>query len=37
MMDAQALLDVDLALDTEAGSPQILIYHTHSQETFGDS
>ena len=37
MMDAQALLDVDLALDTEAGSPQILIYHTHSQETFADS
>ena len=37
LMDAQALLDVDLALDTEAGSPQILIYHTHSQETFADS
>src|SRR5699024_4022327 len=36
-MYAQTLLDVDLAIDTEAGSTQILIYHTHSQETFADS
>ncbi len=37
LMNAQAFLDMDLSLDKEAGVPQILIYHTHSQETFVDS
>ena len=37
LMDAKALLDVDLSLDAGAGEPQILIYHTHSQEAFADS
>ena len=37
LMDAKALLDVDLSLDAGTGGPQILIYHTHSQEAFVDS
>lgn len=30
-------LQKDLSIDKEAEGPQILIYHTHSQETFADS
>lgn len=36
-LDALAFLDTDLSIDKEAEGPQILIYHTHSQETFLDS
>ena len=32
-----SLLDLDLTLDTEKEGPQILIYHSHSQEAFSDS
>lgn len=32
-----SLLDLDLTLDTEAEGPQILIYHSHSQEGFVDT
>lgn len=31
------LLDTDLSVDKETDGPQILIYHTHSQEDFIDS
>lgn len=31
------LLGFDAALQQDAASPQILIYHTHSQETYADS
>ena len=32
-----SLLDLDLTLDTEKEDPQILIYHSHSQEGFVDT
>lgn len=32
-----SLLDLDLTLDTEKEGPQILIYHSHSQEGFVDT
>ena len=32
-----SLLDLDLTLDTEKTGPQILIYHSHSQEGFADT
>ena len=32
-----SLLDLDLTLDTEKDGPQILIYHSHSQEGFVDT
>lgn len=32
-----SLLDMDLSLDTQAAGPQILIYHSHSQEGFTDT
>ncbi len=32
-----ALLEKDLTIEKGNGGPQILIYHTHSQETFADS
>ncbi len=32
-----SLLDLDLTLDTEKEGPQILIYHSHSQEGFIDT
>ena len=32
-----SLLDLDLTLDTEKTGPQILIYHSHSQEGFVDT
>jgi len=31
------LLEMDLTIEKGNGGPQILIYHTHSQETFADS
>lgn len=37
LMDAKALLSRDLTLDREAPGPQILVYHTHSQEAFAGS
>lgn len=36
-MDIEKLLYQDLAIDTSGDGPQILIYHTHSQEAFADS
>ena len=30
-------MEKDLAIDTDTDGPQILIYHTHSQEAFADS
>lgn len=35
-MDAKKLLGEDLSLEKDPENPQILIYHTHSQETFAD-
>ncbi len=35
-MDAAGLLGRDLSIEKDASVPQILIYHTHSQETFAD-
>lgn len=37
LLDADTLLDIDLSLQQEPDVPQILIYHTHSQEAFADS
>lgn len=36
-IDGSVLLGKDLTLPESAEGPQILIYHTHSQETFADS
>ena len=36
-INPQMLLEKDISLSEENGGPQILIYHTHSQETFADS
>lgn len=36
-LNAAALLDDDLALEADGENPQILIYHTHSQEGYIDS
>ena len=36
MVDAEAFLSMDLSLEKIPESPQILIYHTHSQEEFAD-
>ncbi len=35
-MDAARLLGEDLSIEKDAENPQILIYHTHSQETYAD-
>lgn len=35
-MDAAILLGEDLSIQKDGENPQILIYHTHSQETFAD-
>lgn len=35
-MDAARLLGEDLSMEKDPENPQILIYHTHSQETFAD-
>lgn len=37
IFNAKKLITEDLTLKTDSGKPQILIYHTHSQETFYDS
>ena len=36
-LDAEKLLAEDMAIDRTVDGPQILIYHTHSQEGFADS
>ena len=36
-LDAQRLLSEDMSVDKTTDGPQILIYHTHSQEGFADS
>lgn len=36
-LDLNQLLETDLAVDKSVEGPQILIYHTHSNETFADS
>ena len=36
-LNAEELLSMDLTIKTPADQPQILIYHTHSQEMFADS
>lgn len=36
MMNAEAFMEKNFTLTTGADKPQILIYHTHSQETFAD-
>ncbi len=35
-MDAEKLLGMDLSLQADSEGPQILVYHSHSQETFAD-
>lgn len=35
--NAEKLLGMDLTIQKDSSVPQILIYHTHSQETFSDS
>ncbi len=35
-MDVKELLAKDLSIEKDIGKPQILIYHTHSQEEFSD-
>lgn len=35
--DGEAFLEQDFSLEGDASQPQIVIYHTHSQETFADS
>lgn len=37
LFDAEELLGKDMTMQTSNGQPQILIYHTHSQEAFLDS
>ncbi|MCD8076370.1 MAG: stage II sporulation protein P [Lachnospiraceae bacterium] len=37
LFDAEKLLGMDLSLEQDSSVPQILIYHTHSQEAFADS
>lgn len=37
VMNAQAMLEEDLSIEKGGEGPQILIYHTHSQEAFADS
>ena len=36
-INAPGLLDLDMTLEKDPSVPQILIYHTHSQEGFADS
>ena len=35
-MQAETFLSTDLSIEKNADSPQILIYHTHPQETYAD-
>lgn len=37
LMDAKELLGTDLSMEKDSSVPQILIYHTHSQEAYADS
>lgn len=37
LLNAGALLSMDMTLQQDSSAPQILIYHTHSQEGFADS
>jgi stage II sporulation protein P len=37
LLDASTLLDMDMRIQGDNSQPQILIYHTHSQEGFVDS
>ena len=37
LMDAKAFLETDLSMEQDPVSPQILIYHTHSQETYREA
>ena len=37
LMDAKTLLGKDMSMKGDNSRPQILIYHTHSQEAFADS
>lgn len=37
VLNAEALAEVDLRISKNVEGPQILIYHTHSQEAFADS
>ena len=37
LINAENLLGKDLRIDQNAEGPKVLIYHTHSQETFADS
>jgi stage II sporulation protein P len=37
MFDVEEALDMDLSMKQDNNSPQILIFHTHSQEGFADS
>lgn len=36
-LNARKMLEYDATISTDASQPQILIYHTHSQEGFADS
>ena len=36
-LDPGKLLEKDMSIEKGSGGPQILIFHTHSQETFADS
>lgn len=36
LINADRFLDMDLSVERKENVPQILIYHTHSQETFSD-
>ncbi|MCD7817858.1 MAG: stage II sporulation protein P [Lachnospiraceae bacterium] len=37
LLNAEELLSIDLSIEKDPDVPQILIYHTHSQEAFADS
>ncbi|MEI3525411.1 MAG: stage II sporulation protein P [Eubacteriales bacterium] len=37
LLNADRLLSMDMALGQDSSAPQILLYHTHSQEGFVDS
>ncbi len=37
LLDVEKLLSADLSIEQDSSVPQILIYHTHSQEAFADS
>lgn len=36
-LDGRTLLSMDMTMEKKSDAPQILIYHTHSQEAFADS